>query len=87
MADNNTVTLIGLLAAALTTTSFIPQLIKSWRERETKDISLWMLIILGVGIFLWMVYGLLIHDLPVILANSISFILVVLILYFKIRYR
>ncbi len=83
----NSVTLIGLLAAALTTTSFIPQVIKSWRMKETKDISLWMFLILGTGIFLWMVYGLLIQDLPVILANSISFVLVVVILYFKIRYK
>ncbi len=83
---NNVVTLIGLLAATLTTTSFVPQLIKSWRKRETKDISLWMLLILGAGIFLWMVYGLLIHDLPIILANSISFVLVIFILFFKIRY-
>ena len=80
------ITIIGLMAAMLTTTSLIPQLIKSWKLKETRDISLLMYIILGAGIFLWMVYGFFLHNLPLIAANSISFILVVIILFFKIKY-
>ncbi|MCC6346962.1 MAG: SemiSWEET family sugar transporter [Nitrospirales bacterium] len=80
-------TLLGLVAAVLTTSSFVPQLVRTWRLRETKDISLWMFLLIGAGIFLWMVYGFLIRDLPVIAANMVSFVLVSLILYLKIKYR
>ncbi|MFO0754058.1 MAG: SemiSWEET transporter [Thermodesulfovibrionales bacterium] len=87
MENFNGVTLLGLAAAVLTTSSFIPQVVRSWRLKETKDISLWMFLLIGAGIFLWMVYGFLIRDLPVIAANMVSFIFVSLILYFKIKYR
>lgn len=86
MMDDH-ITLIGLLAAVLTTSSFLPQVMKTWRLRETKDISLWMFLIMGTGIFLWMVYGIFRRDLPLILANSISFAFVLVILYFKVRYK
>ena len=86
MMDDH-ITFIGLLAAVLTTSSFLPQVVKTWRLRETKDISLWMFLIMGTGIFLWMVYGIFRRDLPLILANSISFAFVLVILYFKVRYK
>src|SRR3990167_8723611 len=50
-------TVIGLIAATITTLSFIPQLIKTWKLKETKDISLLMFVTLGVGIILWIIYG------------------------------
>ncbi|MBZ0155549.1 MAG: SemiSWEET transporter [Alphaproteobacteria bacterium] len=81
------VTLLGLIAAMLTTSSFVPQVVRTWRLKETKDISLWMFLLIGAGIFLWMIYGFLIRDLPVIAANMVSFMFVSLILYFKIKYR
>ena len=80
-------TLIGLIAATITTLSFIPQLIKTWKLKETKDISLLMFVTLGVGIILWIVYGFLLWDLPLILANSITFIFVLIILFFKFKYK
>ncbi len=80
-------TLIGLIAATITTLSFIPQLIKTWKLKETKDISLLMFVILGIGIFLWIIYGFLLWDLPLILANSITFIFVLVILFFKFKYK
>ncbi len=80
------ITLIGLVAAVLTTTSLVPQLIKSWRMKETRDISLLMFLIMGAGVFLWMVYGFLIHNLLLIAANGVSFTFDLIIIYFKIKY-
>ena len=80
-------TIIGLIAATITTLSFIPQLIKTWKLKETKDISLLMFITLGVGIILWIIYGFLLWDLPLILANSITFVFVLVILFFKFKYK
>ena len=58
----NGITLLGLTAATLTTLAFLPQVIKSWRSRETRDVSLGMFAVLTVGIILWLIYGLLIGD-------------------------
>ena len=80
-------TVIGLIAATITTLSFIPQLIKTWKLKETKDISLLMFVTLGVGIILWIIYGFLLWDLPLILANSITFVFVLVILFFKFKYK
>ncbi len=80
------ITLIGLVAAALTTTSLVPQLIKSWKMKETRDISLLMYLILGTGVFLWMVYGFFLRNLPLVAANSVSFLFILVILYFKVKY-
>ena len=80
-------TLIGLLAATLTTLSFVPQVVKTWKMKETRDISLSMFLILGIGIILWTVYGFMIQDLPVILANCVSFIFTAIIIFFKVRYK
>ena len=70
------ITIIGLVAATLTTSSFIPQVIKSWREKSAKDLSLGMFVIFCSGVFLWLVYGILNQDVPVILSNAITLVLV-----------
>ena len=80
-------TLLGLTAGMLTTVSFLPQVIKTWKMRETKDLSLWMYIVLCTGIILWIIYGILIKDLPLIAANSFSLMLASIILFFKIKYN
>ena len=80
-------TVIGLIAATITTLSFIPQVVRIWKLKETRDISLLMFVILGIGIFLWIIYGFLLRDLPLILANSITFIFVLVILFFKFKYK
>lgn len=77
------VTLLGLVAATLTTIAFLPQLIKTWKTRSTEDISAAMFISFCAGLFLWLIYGFLIRSLPVILANAITFVLASIILYFK----
>ncbi|MGC8992906.1 MAG: SemiSWEET transporter [Thermoplasmata archaeon] len=80
-------TIIGYVAGTLTTASFIPQSIKIWREKSAKDVSLIMYIVISTGIFLWFLYGLLLMDYPLILANGISFIISISILIGKIKYK
>lgn len=81
------ITLIGLAAGTLTTAAFIPQVIRTWRTRSTRDISLGMFVAFCVGIALWTVYGFLIDSIPVIITNSITFIFASIILALKIRHR
>ena len=79
------VTMLGLLAGTLTTIAFVPQVIKTWRTRSTHDISLGMFAILVAGIIAWLLYGALIGDLPLVLANAVTLLLAGTILIFKIR--
>jgi MtN3 and saliva related transmembrane protein len=82
----NPVTLIGLAAALCTTISFLPQVIRTWQTRSTKDLSLAMFLVYTTGIFLWLVYGIIQHDVPLMAANSVTFLLSGTILYFKLRH-
>ena len=81
------ITNLGLLAALLTTIAFLPQLIKIWKTQKTGDISFIMYVILITGVFLWLVYGFLIKDLPLILANLVTLILASSVLFLKIKYK
>jgi MtN3 and saliva related transmembrane protein len=78
--------LIGLLAAACTTGSFLPQVIRAWRTRSTRDVSALMVVLLVTGNALWLLYGALIGDLPLVVANLITITLVAIILVLKLRY-
>ncbi len=82
----NYTAIIGLIAGICTTASFLPQVIKTMRTKETKDLSVTMYLVLAAGIFLWIIYGILIESLPVISANAVSFVLAIIILILKIRY-
>lgn len=73
----------GYVAGILTTSSFLPQLLKTLESRETKDISLWMYIVLSTGVFLWVVHGIKNKDGPVILFNAVTLILALIILSLK----
>jgi len=78
-------TVIGVAAAALTTVSYIPQLVKCWRTGRADDLSLGMFSVLAGGIALWIVYGLLRQDAVIAIANSISLACLFGILSFKLR--
>lgn len=80
-------TILGLLAATCTTIAFLPQAIRTIKTRQTKDLSLGMYSILTTGVFLWLFYGILVGDLPLILANAITFIFAFIILIFKLKYK
>ncbi|MEM1324764.1 MAG: SemiSWEET transporter [Bacteroidota bacterium] len=79
------ITIIGFIAACLTTGAYIPQVIKTWRTKTTEDLSLGMYSMMTSGIVLWIYYGIVNQDAPVIFANIVAFILTCIILYFKLR--
>lgn len=74
---------LGFVAAALTTASFLPQVIKSWKTKRTQDISLPAFLVLGTGQFLWATYGIVTNQPPIWIANTITFTLVLSILILK----
>lgn len=80
-------TAIGFAAGALTTIAFIPQVTKIWRTRSTKDLSLGMFVVLCCGITLWLIYGILTEDIPLLLANGVTLCLAATILVFKLKYK
>ena len=83
----NLTTAIGLAAAVCTTISYFPQLKKCWDTGSAGDLSLKMFLTLAAGVALWAVYGFLRSDVVIIVANAISFALLMGILYFKLRER
>ena len=78
---------IGFFAAFCTTISFLPQAIKVYKSKITKDISLYMFLIFTIGTSCWLIYGVVISSVPIILANTITLILSFFILVYKIRYK
>ena len=79
--------LIGYLAAALTTCSFVPQALHTFRTRDVSGISLGMYSVFTVGIALWLVYGLALSAWPIVVANAITLLLASTILSMKLRFR
>lgn len=77
---------LGMIAAVLTTASFVPQAVKTIRTRETHGISLWMYAIFTTGIAFWFAYGFVLHSWPMIVSNAITFVLAATILALKLKY-
>ncbi len=82
----NSIDYIGFIAGALILISMVPQIIKSWRTKQTKDISLLMFIIYVVGVTTWLIYGLFLGSYPIIATNSINLVLASTNLFLKIKY-
>ena len=80
-------TFIGLIAAFCTTWAFLPQVIKTIKSRDTKAISLSMYVIFTTGVFLWLIYGIMIRDIPIIVANIVTFILSAIVLTLKFKHK
>lgn len=81
------IVIIGLVAGTLTTVSFVPEVYKAWRTKSTRDLSSAWMITLAAGQFVWIAYGVLVNSVPLILANSISVFLSLLLISFKLRYK
>ena len=77
-------TALGYIAGTCTTASLLPQVLKAWRSRSVEDLSLAMLLIFAGGVALWVVYGLLLGETPIVLFNALSFALAQILIYFKI---
>lgn len=79
-------TSLGLTAGFCTTIAFIPQVVKTWKTRSAKDLSLAMFVVYLAGILLWLLYGVLLGDIAIVLANAATSVLAGSVLYFKLRY-
>ncbi|MGB7785232.1 MAG: SemiSWEET transporter [Salinimicrobium sp.] len=78
---------LGLVAGACTTAAVVPQLWKTWKTKEVDDVSPGMFLVLITGLALWVVYGVINNDLPIIATNGTAFVLNSLMLFFYYKYR
>ena len=78
---------MGFVAAFCTTCAFLTQVIKVYKSKSKKDISFYMFLIFTIGVLSWFVYGLIISDWPVILANAVTLVLSLFILIYKLKYN
>jgi MtN3 and saliva related transmembrane protein len=81
-----TATWVGLIAGLLTSVASLPQVVKTWRSRHAKDLSIWQPLLSSFGIALWLIYGILIKDLPLILANITPLICNLLLTAMKLKF-
>jgi len=79
--------IIGLLAACITTASFLPQVFKTYKTKDTSGLSLTMYIVFFIGIVLWLIYGIHLNSLPMILANFITAILSLFLIIMKLKHK
>lgn len=79
--------IIGYLAACFTTFSLLPQIIRIWRLKEAKDVSLFMPIMVAVGSVLWTVYGFLLASIPIVAANTVALIIAVITTRYALKYK
>jgi len=82
----STVTMLGYFAGFLTTISFLPQVVKTWKTRSTSDLSLGMFSVFSVGVICWLVYGFLLQEMPMIFWNAVTLFLVLIILFMKLKF-
>lgn len=78
--------ILGLIATAFTTSSFVPQVLRTWKTRDVSGISLSTYVIITIGLALWLAYGLMKNDLPLIVANSVMVLLTFAISVMKIMF-
>ena len=83
----DTATLLGLVAGLLTTLAFIPQVTKIWKTKSTKDVSLRTYVAFSLAVALWVVYGILKQEIPIILWNAVTLILTGAIVAMKLKFR
>jgi MtN3 and saliva related transmembrane protein len=83
----NLTQLLGLAAGTFTTVAFLPQVIKTWKSRSAKDLSLGMFLFFCLGVAMWLGYGVLVRDIPVIAANLLTLMLASVLLFFKLRFK
>lgn len=81
------ISIIGLVAGLCTTASVIPQIVKSWKTKKTADVSPLMFAILLIGIILWIIYGILKNDFPIIATNGLALVLNSVMIFCMLKYR
>ncbi|MDO9365122.1 MAG: SemiSWEET transporter [Methylotenera sp.] len=83
----NTTDLVGYIAAFLTTLAFVPQAHQSWKTRDLSGVSLPMYSLFSLGVFSWLIYGVMISSWPIVMANSITLVLACVVLYLKMKHK
>ena len=79
--------LLGYIAACCTTIAFVPQVMKTYRSKSAEGLSLGMFLLFTSGIILWLIYGIMINEYPIIIANLVTLVLATILIYFKLRYK
>ena len=83
----NGIQLLGIAAGTITSVTFVPQVIKIWKTRSARDISLVMLLLLITGVLAWLLYGILVKDAAIIYTNSMVLAMSLILLYFKWKFN
>ncbi|MGQ0606481.1 MAG: SemiSWEET family sugar transporter [Candidatus Nitrosotenuis sp.] len=86
LPDDAWITILGSIASALVTASFIPQIVRGYRTKHLDDVSYWLMIMICVGMSLWIIYGTVKQDFVIIGANISTIVLNLILLGIKIRY-
>ena len=79
-------TLVGFFAGFLTTISFLPQVVKTWKSKSASDLSLGMFSVFSLGVMFWLAYGFLIQEPPLIFWNTVTLVLALTILIMKLKF-
>ena len=79
--------ILGLTAGTITSITFIPQVVKIWKTKSAKDLSIVMLLLLIVGVSMWLSYGILVKDAAIIYTNSMVLAMSLIMLFFKFKFK
>jgi MtN3 and saliva related transmembrane protein len=79
--------LLGLAAGTISSITFLPQVIRIWKTRSAKDLSLSMLSLLILGVSMWLAYGIIVKDVAIIYTNSMVLTMSFVMLFFKLRFK
>ena len=82
----DSVTLVGFFAGFLTTIAFVPQVLKTWKSKSASDLSLGMFLVFSLGVFCWLIYGILLAKTPMIFWNMVTLILALALLVMKLKF-
>ena len=78
-------TLIGYFAGFLTTIAFVPQVLKTWKSKSASDLSLGMFLVFSLGVLCWLIYGILLAEVPIVFWNTVTLILALALLIMKLK--
>jgi MtN3 and saliva related transmembrane protein len=79
-------TLIGYFAGFLTTVAFVPQVLKTWKSKSASDLSLGMFLVFSLGVLCWLIYGILLVEVPIVFWNTVTLILALALLIMKLKF-
>ncbi len=83
----NEIEILGMSAGLISSVTFLPQVIKTWQSKSAKDISLLMFTFATISVIMWLIYGILIKNNPIIFTNATILVFSLTMLYFKFRYN